>query len=229
MPGPFDDILNQGSPQQAAPQPTGNPFGDILSQAPAPQQAQGDHAPGTYNYMTGQETGGPSFAEEGSMFNDKLDQFNRGFEKYAIGGLQVINGMYRATAGNLPVIGNIISKDSLALDEKLKNYNQESQANYDAAKQRHPAPIISTLGNIGGATLASAPGIMAATTAGPASMLEMVGQGVAGGLTSGLMDQADNNTERTINGISGGLTGAFIILLFHLYDRSYIWTIQVCS
>ena len=129
-----------------------------------------------------------------SSFMDKVDIFNRGFERYALGGLQMLN--------NIPVVGR-----ALPTDEQLAAQNAKSEANYRQAYARTPSPVVDTLGQIGGAITASAPAAMATTMAGPMGGLGATLQGAATGGMAGLVDYSENTSDRIAKGVTGTLMG----------------------
>lgn len=167
MANPFERPLQQVAPEEPA-----NPF--AAKMAPVP--------------MAEQETSVPS------SFMDKVDIFNRGFERYALGGLQMLN--------NVPVLGR-----ALPTDEQLAAKNAQSEANYQQAYARTPSPVVDFLGRTGGAITAATPAAMATTTAGPAGLVGAVGQGAATGAMSGLMDYSENTSDRLEKGLIGGAVG----------------------
>lgn len=143
-------------------------------------------------------------------FEDKLEIFNRGFERYALGGIQLLNAGVRLSAGILPGIGEEDVKNSYVFDEQLRQRNIASQRSYEEAYARTPSPVVDFLGNVGGATVASAPALMATTAAGPASALRMVGQGVASGAAAGATDYSESTGERATKAAIGGAVGGAI-------------------
>jgi hypothetical protein len=132
-----------------------------------------------------------------SSFMDKVDIFNRGFERYALGGLQMLNG--------IPVLGR-----ALPTDEQLAAKNAQSEANYQQAYARTPSPVVDFIGRTGGAIAASAPAAMATTTAGPAGLVGFAGQGAATGAMSGIMDYSEDTSDRMMKGAIGGALGGTV-------------------
>lgn len=190
---------------KAAPQTPSNPFlmpeGQQVDNKPAQEQ-------NIVNANTGQTE--PSFDQAQQTFADKLDIFNRGFERYAIGGLQLINAATRSTVGKLPIIGEGVTNATQAYDTKLNAQNQASEAQYQSAYARTPSPITDALGRIGGATIASAPALFAT----PTSLPGAIAQGAAASGMAGTVEYAEDAKQRAAHAIGaaalgGGATVAF--------------------
>jgi len=184
---PFLSLPKKATQQQAGSQ----------QQGAAPSQQQDLHV----NNLTGEtvDFNNPWATKEqttmGQTFNDKLDIFNRGFERYALGGLQKLN--------NIPILDKVLPSD-----EQLTQQQVTSEANYQQAYKRTPSPFTSLIGEIGGATIAGAPAVMATTTAGPMTLLNAVGQGAASGFMSGATDYSDSAKESLYKGFTSGILGA---------------------
>lgn len=150
-------------------------------------------------------------AQGPTSFNDKLDVLNRGFERFALGGLQLSNSLYRNTIGRLPgAVGKYATNLSNEYDKDITKYNNQQEANYQAAYDRHPAPIVDFLGRAGGATIAGLPAALATTSAGAASVPAIIGQATATGAEAGLTDYSDSTKERLTKGaIGGAASGVF--------------------
>lgn len=193
---PFLSLPKVGG-QQEQPQENTNPFLSLPKVDPqVPQQVEQQQQ--------------PSQGILGQTFEDKLEIFNRGFERYALGGLQLMSAGVRNTVGNLPGVGDAVTRGTEAFDAKLQQQNDASQQSYNQAYARTPSPVVDFLGNVGGATVASAPALMATTTAGPASALRMVGQGVASGVAAGATDYSESTGERATKAAIGGAVGGAI-------------------
>lgn len=198
--------LPKTAPQ--AQQEDANPFlalpkkaaNDEQQQSAAPSRQQDLHV----NNLTGEtvDFNNPWATKEGEVtmgqtFNDKLDIFNRGFERFALGGLQMLN--------NVPVLDKVLPSD-----EQLKQQNAASEANYQQAYKRTPSPLTNFIGEVGGATVAAGPAALASAAALPATALGAVGTGIATGAMSGLMDYSDSNAERAYKGLIGGTLGGAV-------------------
>jgi len=131
-----------------------------------------------------------------SAFMDKVDIMNRGFDQYAIGGMQLLNeGVKALSGGRLDASG------------ALSAANQRSQMRRDEAYARTPSPGAEILGQIGGATIASAPALMATTGAGALGVARAIGQGAASGGMAGVMDVADTGEDHLRAGVKGAAIG----------------------
>jgi hypothetical protein len=146
--------------------------------------------------------------QAGSLWNDRLTQFNHGFETYAVGGLDLLNSALKKTVGRIPgAIGETVTEASNTFGQNLQSVKQENKADYIAAQARHNAPGWDFAGKVGGSIAAAVPAIMATTTAGPASAANMIGQGVASGAFTGFVDEADSLSDRIGHALTGGLLG----------------------
>ena len=204
-----------------------NPFMEPSRNAPEGQQGVNPNQPmGQQGVEANRPPVGPNELPQSSVktpegmnqldsasktLNDKLDIFNRGFERMALGGLQLLNRGIRETAGRLPLVGNAIVQDSLALDQQLAASNQRGEQRYNEAYARTPSPLTSLAGSIGGSVVATAPLIAASSP----TALGTIGIGAAGGAAAGFMDYSAADKERVtkaaLGGAFGGIaTGAFL-------------------
>lgn len=175
---------------QAQQAQSNNPFLKFTSSPQTQQQ-------GTSNYGAVASAPVQQDAETSGSWSDRLTIFNRGFERYAIGALRLLH-----PAG--------------FSDEALSAYDKKSEAEYQQAYQRTPSPATDFLGKAGGAITASAPAVMAATTAGPATVANLIGQGAAAGFASGAIENADSYKERLTKGVIGGVLGGALPAAGHI-------------
>lgn len=143
-----------------------------------------------------------------STFMDKVEIMNRGFQRTALGGLQLINRGLRETVGRL---SPALTEDSRAFDQQLAASNQRGEQRYQEAYARTPSPITSMAGQLGGSIIGTVP----ATIAGGPGAAAAVGRGVASGALAGLEDYSASDSERltktAVGGLAGGaLTGAAV-------------------
>lgn len=141
-------------------------------------------------------------------FQDKLAIFNRGSERYAIGGLQLASSGVRNTLGRLPGIGGSVTSATQGFDQKLSDINNQSEQEYQEAYARTPSPFTAMAGSIAGATTATAGTAGALMGSGPVGWGRLIAQGAAAGGSAGLQDVSDTTQERLIKGGTGALVGA---------------------
>jgi len=184
------------SPSAAAPPPA-NRFAAKYeggSEASPPQQAAAVQPP-------------PS---SGNSFMDGVENFNRQFERMALG----IEDKLVQAAGIIPGMGDASQRGR----DALRTYNQMQQRSADEAAARSPKSAMagSILGAIGtGVAYGGAPISAAATL--PAKIA--AGAGVGAGL--GYADYADTEGDRIKKGIVGGLIGGAIPAVAGLAKGAY--------
>lgn len=138
-------------------------------------------------------------AQSSSGFMDKVEIMNRGFQRVALGGLQLLNRGVRETAGRF---SDSINQDSLALDRRIDASNQRGEQRYQDAYARTPSLTADIIGKVGGAVLGTAPLMGSGGGA-----LATIGRGIAGGVLGGAEDYSANDKERMGKMAMGGALG----------------------
>ena len=138
-------------------------------------------------------------AQSSSGFMDKVEIMNRGFQRVALGGLQLLNRGVRETAGRF---SDSINQDSLALDRRIDASNQRGEQRYQDAYARTPSLTADIIGKVGGAVLGTAPLMGSGGGA-----LATIGRGIAGGVLGGAEDYSANDNERMGKMAMGGALG----------------------
>lgn len=169
-----------------------DPFASLPNAGEAPQQEQqgwssmlpatGDNSP----FMQAVA------AEKGTAvksFMDKVTIFNHGFETHALGALQMLQ----------PVGFS---------QQDFTNRKKQIDAEYEQAYKDTPSPVMNMAGTVGGDTVASVPGVIAAMTLGPAKWIGNFLMAGMGSASSGIVDYADSSQERLQKGVTSGLLGA---------------------
>lgn len=189
-----------------------NPY--LEDEAPPQQSMNNEINP--YDEVLGEtppETGGflPQWAD------DKLSIFNKRVENFALGGMQLLSGAVRHTAGYLPVIGDDISAGTEVFDSMITEQKQKNDQIYNEASERTPSPITSFAGDVVGSGITSAVGAGGAMIKGAGTIV----QGLMGGLSASASDYSDTGQERLIKMGIGGTIGAALPMAYIGYQSAF--------